>query len=166
MDDNELKKAVEKLGEAYVEELINQLLIAGKAASGNLIKSLDYEVVESINGLLLKINSEPYLINVNDGRRKGAKMPPPSAIKKWIDVRGIKGRDKKGRFIKKDQLAFAIARGISKNGIKPTHVLRKTRSKIMKTKDELLGKAASKDVMNALNGILKQFREERKKYKK
>lgn len=150
----ELKKAVNKLGDEFVMELINQLLAADKAASGKLIKSLDYEVVELLDNLMIRLHSEPYLINVDQGRRPGAKPPPASAILPWIKLRGIKGRDSKGKFITDKSLSFIIARGIGKNGIKATNVIKKATDNIIKRKTEILAKAATKDVMNALNKIL------------
>lgn len=154
-DFNNLKKAVEKLGDAFVMELIEQLLKADKAATGSLIKSLDYEVIEVMNNLMLRLVGEPYLINVDKGRRPGLKPPPSGPIKKWIDIKGIKGRDKKsGKFITNKALSFIIARGIGKNGIKPTNVIQKAKDKIIKNKTQILAQAATKDVMEALNKIL------------
>lgn len=150
----ELKKAVDKLGDAFVMELINQLLMADKAASGKLIKSLDYEVIEVLDNLMIRLHSEPYLINVDKGRRPGAKPPPADKILPWIKLRGIKGRDNKGKFITDKSLSFIIARGIGKNGIKPTNVIKKATDNIIKKKTEILAKAATKDVMDALNKIL------------
>ena len=150
----ELKKAVNKLGDEFVMELINQLLIADKAASGNLIKSLDYEVIELLDNLMIRLHSEPYLINVDKGRRAGAKPPPSSAILPWIKLRGIKGRNSKGRFITDKSLSFIIARSIGIKGIRPTNVIQKAKDNIIKKKTEILAKAATKDVMDALNKIL------------
>ena len=150
----ELKKAVNKLGDEFVMELINQLLIADKAASGKLIKSLDYEVIELLDNLMIRLHSEPYLINVDKGRRAGAKPPPSSAILPWIKLRSIRGRDSKGRFITDKSLSFIIARSIGIKGIRPTNVIQKAKENIIKKKTEILAKAATKDVMDALNKIL------------
>jgi len=49
-----------------------------------------------------------------------SKMPPPNKLDKWIVRRGIAPRDKKGKFLTRKQLQFLIARGIYKNGIKPS----------------------------------------------
>ena len=46
------------------------------------------------------------------------KQPPPDIIAKWIQKKGIKGRDKKtGRFISNMTLAFIIGRSIKIRGI-------------------------------------------------
>jgi hypothetical protein len=86
------------------------------------INSLDYEVLETINGLVLKIIADDYLQYVDQGRRPG-KRPPQRAILKWVENKNIT--------IKKQtpsQTAFVIARSIGKKGIKPTNVLKKTQS--------------------------------------
>jgi hypothetical protein len=54
-----------------------------------------------------------------------SKMPPPSALDKWIVRKGIAPRDAKGRFITRKSLQFLIARGIYKNGIAPSLFLTK-----------------------------------------
>jgi len=48
------------------------------------------------------------------------KMPPPSALDKWIVNKGIAPRDKQGRFMTRKQTQFMIARGIFLKGIKPS----------------------------------------------
>jgi hypothetical protein len=150
----ELKKAADKLGADYIAELTKQLINANKVATGKLLKSLDYQVIEVLENILIRISSESYLTFVDKGRKPG-KMPPISPIKKWISVKKIKGRDSKtGRFIKQDSLAFLIARSIGKNGIKPTNVIKKSIDNILRSKKELLGKAAAKDVSDLMNKIL------------
>ena len=42
-----------------------------------------------------------------------------ASIKEWTKVRGIQGRDSRGRFISQDSLAYLIARGINNSGIEP-----------------------------------------------
>lgn len=95
-----LKKATEELGQDFIIELTKQLLDADKKASGDLLRSLDYEVIEVVGKLMIRLKANSYILVVDGGRRPGAKQPPTSPIKKWIDIKGIKGRDKKGRFIK------------------------------------------------------------------
>lgn len=152
-DFNTLTNEVDKIGKEFIAELIKQLIQADKVASGKLLKSLNYKVIEVLDNLLIQINSEAYLQYVDAGRRPG-KMPPTTAIKKWIDIRKIKGRDKNGRFITKDQTAFLIARSIGRKGIKPTNVIKKSMDNILRSKKEALGKAAAKDILNILNKIL------------
>ena len=147
-----LRIAVNLVGKELVTELSNQLIMANKKASGNLIASLDYEIIEVLGNLMIRLKAEPYLINVDQGRRAGAKPPPVSPILKWIDLKGITPKDKD---MSKRGLAFAIAKSIGNKGIKPTYVIQKARDKILQTKKEILAKAAQKDVVDALNKILR-----------
>lgn len=59
--------------------------------------------------------------DVNIGRKKNLKGVPIEALEKWITQRGLKGRDKKGRFITKRSFAFAIQQNIKKFGIRPSN---------------------------------------------
>jgi hypothetical protein len=164
-----IKQALEQFGKDYVYELTQRLIRDDKRASGNLIRSIDYELLEATtevidqsakwiitnyNGITLK--AAPYLIYVDEGRKKGAKMPPTSAIIPWIKNRRIKFRDKKGRFITNQQTAFIIARGISKNGIKPTNVLQETRMAMM-NKLNGLKDAYGEQLLEGLYQVLKNI---------
>ena len=97
---------------------------------------------------MIQVISGSYLEYVDKGRKPG-KQPPQSAIKKWIDIRGIS--PDKG--MTKDGLAFVIARSIGRKGIQPTGVIKKSMANVMKSK-EILSKAAGKDVEKYIKNIL------------
>jgi hypothetical protein len=93
------------------------LLRNKKIASGTLYNSIRYNV--SSNGSI-SFEYAPEGKWVESGRRKGARQPHTNPIEKWIKEKGIKGRDPKtGRYMSHHQLAYLIARGISRDGIKP-----------------------------------------------
>ena len=52
--------------------------------------------------------------------------------------------------MKKEQLAFLIARSIGRDGIKPTNVIKKSIENLMKAKKELLAKAYSQDLIQSI----------------
>lgn len=58
------------------------------------------------------------------------KWPPIPKIEKWIKVKGIQGRDNKGRFISHKSFAFLISRAIFRRGIKPTFFISDTGERI------------------------------------
>lgn len=166
---NNIQKALEKFGQDYITELTMRLLRDDKKASGNLINSFSYEVLEATSEIIdqsarwvvksyngITINSAYYLKYVDEGRKKGSKMPPPSAIVPWIKARKIKFRDKKGRFITNKQTSFIIARAISKNGIKPTNVLQETRAAML-NKLNGLKDAYGEELLNGLYEVLKNI---------
>lgn len=144
-----VRKAMDDLGEEVVKELINQLLKADKDATGKLIRSIDYKLIEAANEFIIEVSSEDYLKYIDEGRRKGAKQPPTSAIIPWVKAKNIKVKGAKTP----EQTAFVIARSISRNGIKPTHVIRKTIDTIYSNKMALLEKAAIEDIEVMLEKI-------------
>lgn len=64
-------------------------------------------------------NPLPYAIVIEKGRKPGGKMPPVSAIEKWLRVKGKASGDVRST-------AYLIARAIAKNGTKGRHILEKT----------------------------------------
>jgi hypothetical protein len=150
MEENKnLDKAFDGLGKDLVKTLVKNLLSANKKATGNLIRSIDYKVVEKANGFIVELLAADYLTNVDEGRRPGAKQPPLSALDKWVVARKIAPRDSKGKFLPRQQVKFLIARSIAKNGIKPTNVINKTINEVYNNKQKLIEKAAIED-LNAL----------------
>lgn len=60
-------------------------------------------------------SSLPYAIVIDQGRRPGARMPPPEALKLWVEkVLGIDPSESR-------QVAFLVARSIAKKGIEARH---------------------------------------------
>jgi len=97
-------------------------------ASGNLKNSLTFSLRRSGEGYTIQFKARGtasrYAEVIEDGRKAGAKAPPIEPILAWIKIKGIKARDEKGKILKQTEsrkrgLAFAIARGIGKNGIEP-----------------------------------------------
>ncbi len=71
-------------------------------------------------------NREDYAGYVEGGRRKGAPMPPVSAIRKWVRLKfGYSGAQARST-------AFVIARSISKKGIKPKPIVKRSFPKIVR----------------------------------
>jgi hypothetical protein len=113
-------KQLDQFGREYIKTLEDFLLREGKKASGNLINSLDYRIVQNgDNAIRVVIQSNDYLEWVDKGRRPGS-YPPISAISKWATIKGIP-----------QSAVFPIAHKIYKFGIKPTNVIAKTNNKIL-----------------------------------
>jgi hypothetical protein len=150
LDYRNLKKQLEALGREYIAELTKQLISADKVASGNLINSLDYEVLETVDGLILRILSDEYLKWVDEGRRPG-KRPPQKAILKWVKMRNIVIKKQKP-----EQTAFIIARSIGKKGIKPTNVVKKTQQSISRNINTLISKGITLDINEYMKNIMQE----------
>lgn len=92
--------------------------VSNKVASGQLLNSMTATVVPIGNGdYQLVITYMDYFQNVNFGRRKKKRKVPIPALLDWIRIRGIRGRNKRGRYIPPLSLAFAIRENIYKYGI-------------------------------------------------
>ena len=150
-------KALEKLGDAYIQELTDRLLSLGKKASGDLIGSLDYDVVKTTEGLILELEALQYLKWVDEGRKPDTIPPPIKPIEKWIKDKGLKFRDKKGRFISRKSSAFIVARSINRDGIKPTGVLEDTINSLLTNNSELIF-AFQEDVEKILEEMISKIK--------
>jgi hypothetical protein len=116
-----LDKSILEIEKKWAQKVVTNaksiLLRNKKIATGKLYNSIKYNV--SSNGDI-SFEYAPEGKWVEQGRRKGARFPPPAPILRWIKVKGIKGRDPKtGRFIKDTALVFLFQRAISRDGIKP-----------------------------------------------
>lgn len=101
----------------------NQFYLKGgrkKSNTGRLADSLGSSLINRGGKFILSfLSSANYAAIVEEGRKKGAKMPPSGPIDRWIVQRNIKGsRNEKGQFVKRKSLNFLIRRSIGKNGIK------------------------------------------------
>lgn len=103
------------LGQFIINELGKELIKQNHRATGKLIGSLDYRVIQSVESTDLLVEMNDYGEWVNKGRRKGAKPVPIPALVEWIKQKGIATNNKKVLGI-----AFAIQKTIQKEGI-PTN---------------------------------------------
>jgi hypothetical protein len=156
MEFENLKKELEIFGDAYITELTKQLIQLDKVASGKLIRSLDYEVVERVqNQFELIIKAQDYLKWVDEGRRPG-KRPPYKSILSWVQTRNIRFTNKSGSgFLKKEQTAFIISKSIGNKGIKKTDVLKKTLGNVLNLRNKVL-QSGKIDIENLINSIVQQ----------
>ena len=147
------KQALKEFGAEYIKELTKQLIIADKKATGELIASLNYKLVESTNEILLQIIATEYLKWVDSGRKPG-KMPPVQPIIKWAKVRNI--QPTKGKYKTIEQVGWAIAKSIEKKGIKPTNVLDKAKTNLFNNKS-LMNKISRGGLLDLNDLINKTF---------
>lgn len=96
--------------------------VGNKVASGQLLNSLTATVVPKGNDYELVITYMDYFQPVNLGRRPERKRVPIPALLDWIRIRGIRARNKRGRFIPSLSLAFAIREKIYRYGIAPANI--------------------------------------------
>jgi len=151
IEHKELYKVLRKIGAESVAFLTQILSENDHRATGNLIKSLDYDVVKDVDTLLLKLTGADYFKYVDNGRKPG-KQPPTKPILSWIKHKHIKFKN-----MSDNQAAFIVARSIGKNGIKPLHATDKLITNILQKKSELLANASAQDVSVFLDKIIADF---------
>ncbi len=132
-----IENYLKSYGKYIVRQARGILKSKGKDTTGKLSGSLKYKVTKDKEGFEIKFLASKYASFVNkgvsgtegrrtyidkDGKRKTSpfrfkKQPPSNVIERWTVAKGIKGRDRKGRFITRKSLAFLIARSIKRKGI-------------------------------------------------
>lgn len=114
MNRNNLKAALNLLAPQAAEAAKQRLDQAQANATGRLRGSIRGGVDETQDTIRLFLTAEDYYSVINDGRRAGARKPPPDKIMNWIKVKGISSNRQDVKNIK--QLTFLISRAIARNG--------------------------------------------------
>jgi hypothetical protein len=130
--------------------------MSNKVASGTLAKSVEVKTKQGPNNTTeLQVLMAEYGQWVQSGRLPGKGFVPVGSLLKWIKQRGLKGRNKKGKFIKDISFAFAIQKNIKKFGIRPANFIDVSIDKIISDPriTELLGEAGYEELINAITGI-------------
>lgn len=134
----------------FVVELKNKLTANDSNASGTLAKSIRGIVKQNGKYIVISIQLEDYWKYIENGTKPH--FPPVDAIKKWISVKPILPRPlKSGKLPTSNQLAFLIARKISRVGTKAKPFLKPTI-----TDFDLVGKIYD-EVTNLLNKQLEDL---------
>lgn len=120
LDLTNIKQLLQQFIQAVREDLAQQNI----NASSKLSQSLKSVVKQKGKWIEISISLEDYWKYIEYGTRPH--FPPIQAIRKWIDVKPVLPRPMKGKLPTKDQLAFLIARKISKVGTRPKPFLNKT----------------------------------------
>ena len=93
--------------------------------------------------------------DVNAGRLANMKGVPIEVLEKWIKARGLKGRDKKGRYIKTRSFAFAIQTNIKKFGIRPSNFIEISLDILEKNQEliQAIEEITYEELINLIEGI-------------
>jgi hypothetical protein len=177
-----IKAEAERFRGYVVKQMRTALTKKNKNASKDLYNSIEGEIVgepptmdiifktlpygkfvdQGVNGVQLKHGS-PFSFKSKGGVRGLKGMPPPSALDKWIVLRGIAPRDKSGRFMTRKQTQFMIARGIFLNGITPSLFFTKTFEDAMNRAGKDFVNALGSDIAIYMDEVIKESNKKRKK---
>mgnify|MGYP006234640083 FL=1 len=168
MDLLNTEKALKEYIDIVIASARKNLATQGKNASGSLSKSLKNTGVKfTNNGIEGGVEMNRYGEFIDKGvsgiKKKystpysyKSKMPPPSKLDKWVVRRGIAPRDKAGKFLPRKSVLFLIARGIYRNGIKPSLFLTKPFEKMRKDLPVKLVTAFREDAKVELKTVFEQ----------
>ena len=169
-------QSLQKLGRDVVQEGRGILKKKKKTTSGNtLYNDFDYLVTNQKDSVTLEFEfggAEDYWQFVDEGvkgaggfkgsgRARGqgspfkfsSKMPPRKPLMQWIKNKPLKGRDKKGRFIKRESFAFLIQRSIFQRGLERTQFFSKPFTQQLNKQTDNITKAFADDLEIALEQI-------------
>ena len=122
MNQDALDRELKLYGELLIREYRRKLVADKTIASGDLSNSLVFDIDQLNNSIALVISGYSYGRVIDEGRDAGKRMPPVSAIARWIMSKGeFRIRDSKGRFKPKDiksvnRAAYGVAKNIAKYG--------------------------------------------------
>jgi hypothetical protein len=158
---DKLKQALNVFGDEYITELTKQLIQLDKVATGKLLRSLDYKVVEQIQGqFTIIIQAQNYLKWVDAGRKASGKMPPVKPFLEWVKARNIRFRKKDNTgFLTREQTAFVIARSLKTKNILPTNVLKTTLGNVLNLRAKIIKNGAKLDFEELVNSIMSEIKE-------
>lgn len=161
------KVAMDLWANSVVLDAKRNLVQSQKISSGELLDSIQSTGVKfGANSMEINISMAYYGAFVDAGvsGTKTAyttpysyknKMPPPSALDKWIVRKNIAPRDEKGKFQSRKSIQFAIARSIFLYGFKPTYFLRNAVSKNVSRLPQQIKEAFALDIDSAISLIVK-----------
>lgn len=151
-----LLAVLKEYGEAIRNEYQDNLIRSGRVASGELLNSVEFEVIQEDRRFQVNLRLAEYWKYLEEGTKPH--FPPVSAILKWVEVKPVLPRpDKNGRLPSPKQLAFLIARKISLEGTEGTQDLQKASKTVSEEWREKIIEAFTKDVQNTMDGYIIEF---------
>lgn len=160
---------LKRFADSVVKESKTALTKKKKNVSKELYNSIDYNLKVSKNSFSLEFVMAEHGKFIDKGV-KGSKssikaptspyqyknkMPPLKALDKWIVKKGLATRNKKGQFVSREGLKFAIAKSIQEKGIETTNFFTKPFESAFKRLPEDLIEAFGLEVDNFLKTSLK-----------
>jgi hypothetical protein len=149
-----LKAVLERYAIDVKDKYQQNLASDNATASGVLINSVKYILDFRENIFEVSLSLADYWKYVEYGRKAGGKFPPPSAIRKWIEVKPILPRPmKNGNLPTLNQLTYLISRSIAEKGIRPRGILEKSLEEINREYEEKISEALTQDLSDEMDEV-------------
>ena len=164
----ELEAYLNGFGKYVIQQSRSNLTKQRKDVDKNLYNSLNFEKNVSKNSFQLSFVMEDYGKfqdkGVSGTQKKydtvfkyTNKMPPVKPLIEWVSKRRFQFRDKStGKFMSYKSTGFLVAKGIYKNGIKPSLFFTKPFEKAFQTMPDEVVKAYGLDVEKFLQSTIKK----------
>ena len=171
-----IKKALQTIGKIWRKNARISLRKQDKVNTGALYNSMSVAVGKDKDGFFVNITPQVHYWEFVDKGVQGAsrniftrQSESPfkfgsgngprglrGAIDKWVAKKGFQFSDKKtGRFMSFKSTAFVVSRAIYNRGLKPTFFISDTLKRLKPKAMQMLSKAMSEDMANALSLNLK-----------
>lgn len=147
--------------EEYAREVRNKyqdnLITNNRIASGNLLNSVEYQVVYNGVEYEVQLRLQDYWKYIEYGTRPH--FPPMDKILEWVMVKPVLPRpDANGRIPTPKQLAYLIARKISRKGTEGSHDLEDAITEINERYRDKLVYSLQKDMSVLMKVIVGEIR--------
>ena len=120
----EITQDIQSICAELLERYKNEVLNSGHKASGELVNTARYLTKWDGKYFELYFQLEDYWKYLENGTKPH--FPPIDKIEQWVRVKPVVPKSVDGKIPTTRQLAFLIAREISKNGTKATKLLQST----------------------------------------
>jgi len=184
IETTEIEAILSSFGSKLIEKARANLNKKGKRAKGTLFNEMSYDIEKTMSGIKFKMDfgsADDYWMFVDQGVKgaggfsgsgrmrggttdfrfgtgTGPKGGLRRAIRRWIDIKGIKGRIQKdwknnkgaGRFITKDSLVFLISRSIYQRGLERTRFITKPYDDMIGDLNAEIAEAFAVDIDNSI----------------
>lgn len=149
-------EVLERYGAEFIELYKLNLVQSGRPASGKLAESLSYHVNLGTNVYAVDISLLDYWKYIENGTRPH--FPPVSAIREWIRVKPVIPRPfENGKLPTESQLAFLIARKISRVGTEGINDFQRANDEVFARMEMSLAGAVTEDLQRQVSVIFKDF---------
>lgn len=142
-----LEEDLNLAGQMLVRELVDNLIKDGSVATGKLVSSVKYKIIQKAEQFSIQILANKSLDFVNDGRKPNSTPPPIAPIIAWAKAKGV--TPYKG--MSYTQMGYMISKSIGDNGIVATNVVQRSIDNTIENIRTLIGNSAREEIVDLIN---------------